>query len=301
MNTRSYSSKLLLFGEHTVIKGSQALAIPQPLFSGSWVFEEDNKEREYRETLLALVSYLEHAVLDGSLDFDINVGLFRQKLSEGLYFHSSIPVGYGVGSSGALCAAIYDAFVEKKEVQRLGVIKRHLAQIENFFHGASSGFDPLVCYLNEAVLVESKEEMKLVKAPQQLKGEEVIFVFDTKIPRKTAPFVQIFLEKCKDKYYLDRCEAELIPLVEEGIQAFLEGNGTLLFENIHEIGYFQFRFFEEMIPNDFKTVWLNGLSSDLYKLKLCGAGGGGFLLGITKDFKRVQSVLGNDAVKKVFG
>ena len=60
----------------------------------------------------------------------------------------------------------------------------------------------------------------------------------------------------------------------------------MLFERIHEIGYFQFKYFLEMIPADFRTIWLDALASDFFKLKLCGAGGGGFLLGMTFDFEK---------------
>jgi mevalonate kinase len=40
-----------------------------------------------------------------------------------------------------------------------------------------------------------------------------------------------------------------------------------------------------MIPENMKPVWQEGLNRDDFKLKLCGSGGGGFLLGISNDFK----------------
>ena len=46
-----------------------------------------------------------------------------------------------------------------------------------------------------------------------------------------------------------------------------------------------------MIPPDFKKIWRYGLDSNDYKLKLCGAGGGGFILGITKDFEKTKIIL----------
>ena len=35
-------------------------------------------------------------------------------LEKGMYFDSSIPMGYGVGSSGAIVAAIYDRYADHK-------------------------------------------------------------------------------------------------------------------------------------------------------------------------------------------
>ena len=72
----------------------------------------------------------------------------------GLYFESSIPQSYGIGSSGALCAAIYARYttelippsgsITQKDIKEL----RHIfSGIESFFHGKSSGIDPLSCYM----------------------------------------------------------------------------------------------------------------------------------------------------------
>ena len=37
-----------------------------------------------------------------------------------------------------------------------------------------------------------------------------------------------------------------------------------------------------MIPLSFQTLWQQGLDTALFSLKLCGAGGGGFILGCTQ-------------------
>ena len=36
---------------------------------------------------------------------------------------------------------------------------------------------------------------------------------------------------------------------------------------IHEIGHFQLKYFHEMIPTDFRAIWLDGLANNLFKLK----------------------------------
>ncbi|NJL74493.1 MAG: hypothetical protein HC892_05070 [Saprospiraceae bacterium] len=42
-NCKNYPAKLLLFGEHTLLKGSQGLAVPSAQFSGSWQQHLDGK------------------------------------------------------------------------------------------------------------------------------------------------------------------------------------------------------------------------------------------------------------------
>ncbi len=45
---KHYTSKILLFGEHIIIKGAKALAMPLPNFSGNWKYasENDNISRD---------------------------------------------------------------------------------------------------------------------------------------------------------------------------------------------------------------------------------------------------------------
>ena len=46
-----------------------------------------------------------------------------------------------------------------------------------------------------------------------------------------------------------------------------------------------------IIPKDFHNIWAKGIESNDYFLKLCGSGGGGYILGFSKDFKKAKSVL----------
>jgi mevalonate kinase len=58
-----------------------------------------------------------------------------------MYFDSSIPQGYGVGSSGALVAAIYDRYAQDKITVLENLTREKLLQLKiyslkwNFFHG----------------------------------------------------------------------------------------------------------------------------------------------------------------------
>ena len=41
-----------------------------------------------------------------------------------------------------------------------------------------------------------------------------------------------------------------------------------------------------MIPESFHQLWQKGIETNDYYLKLCGSGGGGFILGFTQDFEK---------------
>ena len=63
-----------------------------------------------------------------------------------MYFDSSIPQGYGVGSSGALVAAIYDQYALNKITVLENLTKDKLVQLKTVFAAMESFFtgNPLV-------------------------------------------------------------------------------------------------------------------------------------------------------------
>ena len=244
--------------------------MPLELFSGFWSQEGDDPAPGI---LNKIIGFLEK----NDFPFELDLDRFKKDVAQGWHFNSTIPFGYGVGSSGSLTAGIYDRYVKEKAVDLLA-LKKELGSIESFFHGASSGIDPLICYLNQSVMLRGKTDLELAENIPDYRGS--FFLVDTGISRKTAPLVNIFLEKSKDPNYRNLCDAELIPAVDEAIAAFLAADFALLYEQWHEISFFQYKYFQEMIPESFRQVWLDGLAGSDYKLKLCGAGGGGFILGI---------------------
>lgn len=283
MSEKQYPAKLLLFGEHSVLRGSQALAVPFRQFSGHWA-ETSDFSKQY--DLPKLANYLEKLSENGEIAVDTE-GV-RQALAKGFYFDSNIPRGYGLGSSGALVAALFDTFSTDKSLS-INELKIILGKIESYFHGASSGFDPLISYVQKPVLIQKEKSMVVL---DNLKTDAQMFLLDTHQPRKAESLIKLFLEKCEhNSHYNTLIENELVPYIDDAIAAFLQNKTELLFETIHHISLFQYRFFTEMIPLAYKNIWLEGLASDTFKLKLCGAGGGGFILGFCKSFNEAKKVL----------
>jgi mevalonate kinase len=278
-----YPSKLLLFGEHTVLRGSQALAMPLAEFHGRWQFSED-KTKQY--DLPKLVEYAKNLSENATITFDTE-GV-TSALEHGLFFDSNIPRGYGAGSSGALVAALYDVFGLDKSLT-ISELKTTLGKIESYFHGESSGLDPLVSYLKKPILIRSDKTLTTLETAE---NDLPRFLLDTKQARKTEPLVKLFLEKtARSPEFNDLILSELVPLVDDAIAAFLGNQPDLLFEIVHKISWFQHRFLPEMIPMAFKNIWLEGLANDVYKLKLCGAGGGGFILGFCQNMDKTKKEL----------
>ncbi|HMO38909.1 MAG TPA: mevalonate kinase [Saprospiraceae bacterium] len=296
---RHYASKILLFGEHTINRGSQALAIPYPVFGGVWQCEH---QPSAAQDLRPLLAHLEDLQAQNALLCPLQLAAFRADLEAGWHFAANIPVGYGLGSSGALCAAIYERFcahpIRPEETSRLGELRQALAQIESFFHGSSSGVDPLICYLNQPLLIQPGGHIQIVKIPEG--GPLVFFLLDTGMARSTGPLVQYFLQKCADPPFGNRVTRELAAYNDLAIAAFLQAEWEHLFADVSDISRFQLEELPGMIPDHFQTVWQQGLQGNLYRLKLCGAGGGGFMLGCTMDWAQTQSVLSDFVLQKAY-
>lgn len=291
-----FPAKLLLFGEHTVNlpeassgqAPSQALAIPLWRFGGEWRFLPKEKMSERAGRQMDLPQFAEHLFRlrqNGQLPGGFDVEGFQNDLSTGLYFESDIPTGYGAGSSGALVAAVFSRYIDSSNFENLTNLKWAFAKMESFFHGKSSGTDPLVCFLQKPVLLSKTEVKEAHLSPLT----SHFFLIDTGIRREATPFIEYFLEQNESKSFQEKCAAELLPAVDEGIRAYLTGDEEILFESVHRIGGFQLEYLEKIIPPAFHHVWQEGLSSDLFKLKVCGAGGGGFILGVTRDFGQVKN------------
>jgi len=277
-----FPSKVLLLGEYTILNGSKALAIPYTDFTGQWSFAPlDTITSKTSHT--SLVRFMSHR--SGKY---LNRDRLAQDIEKGLWFDSSIPHGFGLGSSGALIAAIYETYGYKQE--NIQDHKNALAKLEDFFHGSSSGIDPLVSLIQKPLLIHSFENVESYEKPLNLEG---FFLVNTGKPRQTGPLVSIYQAKMKDPEFKRGCAAVLSREVNFAINEILSNQGSNLFHHLWLISKFQWEYFPEMIPTQMRSLWLQGLECGEYVLKLCGAGGGGFVLGFSQK-------LSSDEKSKIF-
>ncbi len=285
-----FFSKILLFGEYSIIRDSMALAMPYKIYQGHLSF--NNK---IDPALMGLYEYLKNKA---SLSLNFDLDKFYSDINCGLYFDSTIPKGYGIGSSGTLCAALFSRYSNSKRNEIIS-IKKFFSEMESYFHGSSSGLDPLISFLNTPILIKDGQ-VNLTSLPEFTQGQGGIFLLNTRCERRTEPLVNLFLEKCKTNDFSALCDTVLNPITDACIRSFLRADILPLYEFFREISDFQFRHFNPMIPKNFQPLWRDGLKSEEFYLKLCGAGGGGFLMGITRDIEKVKRNLGPNSIEPVF-
>ena len=197
---KKFNSKILLFGEYGLLKGSMGIAIPYSEDSGELITPNEDsiltrKQLESNSEIKKLAIFISHHEY-----FKTNskvLQLLEDSLL-GLYFDSNIPKNYGIGSSGALVAAIYNKYfyssdnIQTSDKNLMEKLKNEFSIIESFFHGKSSGIDPLVSYLNVPILLNAPlNHLKFIS-----KSNIKLFLIDTGKPSSTKDFVELFSIKC---------------------------------------------------------------------------------------------------------
>ena len=238
--------------------------------------------------------------------FDFNK--MNNELIEGLYFDSTIPQGYGVGSSGALVAAFYDRYTENKITvlenltrDKIIILKNIFSKMESYFHGKSSGLDPLNSYLSLPILIHSKNQIETTGIPLQSSiGKGAVFLLDSGKSSETAPMVDIFFKSMENKNYSKIIREDFIKITDSCVEDFLSGDFKSLFLDIKKLSKVVLENFKPMIPKNFHQLWAKGIESNDYYLKLCGSGGGGYILGFSEDFEKAKLALKDYKLEVVY-
>ena len=302
-----FYSKILLFGEYGIIKDSKGLSIPYNFYNGA-LKKDDSANDKAIKSNKKLKEYVEYLKTLGSELVTFEIEKLEQDLAEGMYFDSSIPQGYGVGSSGALVAAIYYKYAKEKITvlenltrEKLLTLKAIFAAMESFFHGKSSGLDPLNSYLSLPILINSKDNIEATGIPSQsTNGKGAVFLLDSGITGETAPMVQIFMENMKQEGFRKMIKDQFVKHTDACVEDFLKGDIKSLFKNTKQLSKVVLNHFKPMIPNKFHELWKKGIDTNAYYLKLCGSGGGGYILGFTEDLDQAQKHLEGHKLEVVY-
>jgi len=305
-----FYSKILLFGEYGIIEDSKGLSIPYNFYNGALKRDENPSEEAIRsnKSLERFSDYLAQLQVEQPTLVQFDIETLKSDIANGMYFDSSIPQGYGVGSSGALVAAIYDKYASNKITvlenltrDKLLQLKAIFSQMESFFHGKSSGLDPLNSYLSLPILINSKDNIEATGIPlQSLDGKGAVFLLDSGIVGETAPMVSIFMENLKDQGFRKMLKSQFIKHTDACVDNFLHGDIKSLFANTKKLSKVVLNNFKPMIPEQFHTLWQNGIETNDYYLKLCGSGGGGYILGFTQDLEKAKASLKDYKLEVVY-
>lgn len=151
--TTSYG-KCIIAGEHTVLRGGRALVYPLIHKKMDFHWEQSDADLnvnfegdEAKDLHLIFFSLLEEAVK--------KLKISRNKLLGTVTITSNLPLGAGLGASAAICVAT------TKWLSHLGYVATNeifefARELENLFHGESSGADIAVSLAGKPIIFDKK-------------------------------------------------------------------------------------------------------------------------------------------------
>ena len=279
-----FNSKFLLFGEYGLIYDAMALSVPFPKFSGFLDFDTDHSHAESTAEIRKFCEHLESDDSTQTLHFSFDLEKLKNDLDEGLFFNSNIPQQYGLGSSGALVAALFSKYAFPSDLgNNLSpeILKANFAVLESYFHGKSSGLDPLISYLNKSILIDSKKQICPIEFNLEQSGLAMALI-DTKTTGATGPLVKHFIDLFNLPEFKLAFDNQFIPANNGCIESLLSGDKPKFFQYLEQLVRFQVYHFHQMIPVNFHRVISFAHCEKVY-IKLLGSGGGGFLLAFAES------------------
>ena len=282
-----YYSKVILFGEYSMIFDATALMIPLKRFSAQWQFPQSRNRAASLTSNQSLKRFYQYLSENETLSCLFDLQALKKDLDEGLFLASNVPSGYGLGSSGTLVAAVYDRYALQKTEDYLQ-LKTLFGQMESHFHGSSSGIDPLQCYLGKPFKI-TPNGVELL-SDNFLKKDIHICLIDTKIKSNTKPLVNHFKAQRENPGFLNRFQAEYVPCVTSCIDAMINSNKELFFNSLKRLTKGQLEFLRPMITDNTLELFVTEYDFH-FGVKISGSGGGGYVLGFTDDVETASKLL----------
>ena len=267
--------KWVLSGEHAVLKGGLAVALPHSHFRLGLRFHPQTvgelltSPPEAKELASALIDQV--FLLAGCVDIPRPQGL--------LEIQSTIPYGAGLGSSAALCVALVRWLSGPLDIEPARVTEI-ATRLEDRFHGKSSGMDIAVTSLAVPISYRIENGQRMVE-PIQVKTLPRLTFHDTGLRKKTNDAI----------LKVDRFRAENIERGKEldlrmnqasllAVSA-LEGRVPMLSTLAEAMKLGQSCFKEwSLVPEVGIEIEAKLFQEGAKAVKLTGAGGGGFLVAL---------------------
>lgn len=279
-------SKWILAGEHTVLRGGEALVFPLFAKSMRWSFQATNESFKitYSGETASEIEMIFGFVLEKACEI---AGIERKSLKGNLQIDSQILLGMGLGASASLAVGIAHLFNSNLN---LNLNEIDFAQkIENYFHGESSGVDvavvfhqkPLVFKRNFPCLIMEKYNLPLLTLSH----------CGRRGPTKDC------VEKVKELFITNKSKAETIDRrMSESVETFkklIQDGDRKIWIDTLEKAHSCFEDWD-LVPTEAQNHIALLKSQGAKACKMTGSGGGGYILSLwdqRSDFERINSII----------
>lgn len=270
--------KWVIAGEHAVLRGGTAVALPHPEFALELRFQPQVWEG------FSVVPQTATEVVRSILTEAARLRGFTEPRGT-LELESSIPVGAGLGSSAALCVAVTDwlnhDFGLSAEQRR-----QFATSLEHTFHGRSSGMDVAAIVSAQPIsfsTVGGPIPLDVRKLPPFTFHDTGLRASTRDCIAKVAQFAEAHPQRAEET---DRAMAEAAIWAAEALET---GDLRRLADALRQ-GQ---RCFETwgLMPPAAQAQVQQLLADGALAVKLTGAGGGGFLVALWRSKQRSNGLL----------
>ncbi len=251
--------KVILFGEHSVVYGKNAIALPlksikvEANINFKYIFES-----EY-------IRFIKNNIIKKC---DIKDEIY-------IKINSSIPSSRGLGSSTALAVAIADAFKKKYNISD-EILENIIFESDKFAHGNPSGIDMAVIMNNKKVLFNKKEGIRDIAFKLNAK----LVIADSGIKGNTKDAVSMIAKNYTEmRKYIEN----LGNITDRAIIALKNSDLKLLGDlmNLSQNNLKLMKLSNDVIDNLINVAKENSLGA-----KITGAGLGGCIISLVENEKK---------------
>lgn len=301
-------AKVILLGEHAVVYGARAIAVPLSSLQMRLSLEPVRRRSPQRRSIPQCSVYFSGVPVAGGdvpQTFLDALGLFGE-CQDSLVIRgdSEIPLGAGLGSSAALCVAAVRVVAQARGAaepapSRLAELANHL---EHRFHGKPSGLDTAVIAHQQPVIFSRAQGSTPLPAHRSV-GRVPLLLVDSGERACTKHMVE------KARPHLtggdgSRRVGAMDALVDVALDSWVAGDWPTLGRAMND-------YHDHLRECSASTPRIEAIVAAARKLgalgaKLTGAGGGGQVLVLgpaeaqVDQWPKMREIFGDDAVREVY-
>lgn len=300
--SESACGKAIVVGEHAVVYGAKAIALP---------LRDLRLELSIKEDIPALTNSrplsLKQKKLRSLMDQSCqNLGL--PPIPYEIEAHSNILMGAGLGSSAALCVALiklaFKTYAKKINPSLLATVAKKL---ERNFHGTPSGLDTTVVSYEKPILFQKHKKTQLIHISQpciQGKFHKWPFVLiDSGLRAPTS----LMVERAKP-FFMSKNQKKIIKSFDDialnTLEALQDGDIQKLAHNMNLAESYLEN--ADVLPQIMQKQKEQILNCDVLSVKITGAGGGGCFLSLLDpsnfkaQFEKLSKLFGAHNLYSIF-
>jgi mevalonate kinase len=266
--TTETSGKWILSGEHAVIHNRHAIAFPLPdkKMRLTWTAREESSFVSQNPPELAGI--IEETLIHGADLANIPI----PKYWGSFQISSNIDIGYGLGSSAAICVLAARWFINRGYISQAKLLP-FATLLENNFHSNSSGLDIAVVVTERPILFSRPAGIKALNLTWRPK----LYLSSSGIVGKTSDAVKQ-VQNANSKILYDRMESATTICLKTLTEDFSDQSLGRLAQGIDTAR----ECFKDwgLITKPLQQSMDSLTSAGAIAVKPTGAGGGGFILSL---------------------